>query len=131
MSNAAGDESVERIILAIEQEVFAAIRRKDAAACAHFLGEDFSYRTSDGSELERAAFLQNIANMPVEIVSIKGEHLKVSVYGDVAVLTGVQRAEWRQDASTQGLSSVAFTDVFVRRGDAWLMTLAYGIELPG
>jgi ketosteroid isomerase-like protein len=122
-------QAVERIILGIEQEVFTAIRQKDVNALSRFLANDFIHRTPDGSEAGKEAFLRSIAAMPVEVSSIRGEHQKVCVYGEVAVLTGVQRAEWRQEDTAEGVSSVAFTDVFALREGAWLMVLAYGVEL--
>lgn len=127
------NEGVEQVILGIGREVFTAIRRKDVSSLARFLADDFVHRTPDGSESGREEFLRGVAEMPVEVVSVRGEHQRVSVYGDVAVLTGVQRAEWRQGGGAAGVSVVAFTDVFALRGGGWLMVLAYGVELqsPG
>ncbi len=73
----------------IEQRVFTAIQQKAIETLAAVLAEDFVHLSPDGSELNREQFLQNITAVPVTIVSIGGEHQKVSVYGDVAVLTGV------------------------------------------
>lgn len=129
MSSSEHIEAVEQLILGIEQEVFTAIRQKDAVSLGRFLADDFVQRGPDGAEAGREEFLRNISAMPVEVVSVRGEHQRVDVYGEVAVLTGVQLAEWRQGDAAQGVSSVAFTDVFVRRGDRWLMVLAYGVEL--
>ena len=130
MDVSATDPSIEEIILQIEQQVFTAIQHKDTETLAGILAEDFVHRSPDGSEIDREQFLKNITAVPVTIVSIGGEHQKVSVYGDVAVLTGVQRAAWKQSETKKGVSSGAFTDVFVRRGVRWLMVLAYSVDLP-
>lgn len=129
MSSSDRDGPIERIILGIEQEVFTAIQQKDVESLGHFLANDFVHRSPNGSEAGKEEFLRSISAMPVEVVSIRGEHQKVNIYGEVAVLTGVQRAEWRQGEVAEGASSVAFTDVFVMRGDSWLMVLAYGVDL--
>lgn len=129
MSASAENKSVEQIILDIAMEIFAAIQRKDIHSFSRFLAEEFVYRTPAGSELGREEFLQNVAAMPVEIIGVRGEQQRVSVFGEVAVLTGVQRAEWRQGDEARGVSAVAFTDVFAHRGGRWLMVLAYGVEL--
>lgn len=131
MSASEHTEAVEQLILEIEQEVFTAIRQKDVVSLGRFLADEFVHRGPDGAEAGKEDFLRNVSAIPVEVVSVRGEHQRVDVYGEVAVLTGVQRAEWRQGDAAQGTSSVAFTDVFVRRGDRWLMVLAYGIELQG
>ena len=119
----------EQVILGICHDVFDAIRRKDVVLLGQFLADDFVQRGSDGSESGKESFLSGIETMPLEVMSVKGEHLRVSVYGDVAVVTGVQHAAWRQGDVAEGISSVAFTDVFTLRGGRWLMVLAYGVEL--
>ncbi|MGH9931149.1 MAG: nuclear transport factor 2 family protein [Pyrinomonadaceae bacterium] len=123
------DNSVEAI-LQIEQDIMAAIKSKDAAALAPMLADEFIYRTHFGAETDKAGFLQSISSMPLEILSIHGEELKVNVYGEMAVLTGVQLAEARPNEGETEESAVAFTDIFMRRDGRWLMVLAYGVELP-
>jgi ketosteroid isomerase-like protein len=66
----------------------------------------------------------------MEIRAVRGEDLKVNVYGETAILTGVQLAEVRTPEGNLEESAVAFTDVFVSREGQWLMVLAYGVELP-
>lgn len=123
------DEASEQIILGIEQEIFTAIRQKNVLSLGRLLADDFVHRAPDGSELTKEVFLRNISAMPVEVSSIEGEHQRVDTYGEVAVLTGVQRAEWRQGDGAEGVSSVAFTDVFRFRDDRWLLVFAYSVEL--
>lgn len=130
MSDSGRDETIEEVILGLGQEVFTAIRHKDVRSLRGILAEDFIHRTADGTESTREEFLSGVGGLPLEITSVRGEQLRVSVYGDVAVMTGVQRAGWRQGEEAEGVSSVAFTDVFALRGEAWLMVLAYGVELP-
>ena len=117
-------------ILQIERDIMAAINNKDAATLEPMLADDFIYRTHFGAEADKAEFLKSIASFPVKIISIRGEELKVNVYGETAVLTGVQHAQARPLEGEPEESVVAFTDVFVRRDGRWLMVLAYGVELP-
>jgi ketosteroid isomerase-like protein len=117
-------------ILQIERDIMAAIKNKDAASLAPILANEFIYRTHFGAEADKAAFLESISSFPVEILSLRGDELKVNVYGEVAVLTGVQYAEARPPEGEAEESAVAFTDIFVRRDGRWLMVLAYGVELP-
>ena len=129
MSSSGQDGTVEQVIYGIGQEVFTAIKLKDLTSLRRILADDFVHRAPDGSESRKEEFLGGIGAMPLEVTSITGEHLKVSVYGDVAVMTGVQRAEWRQGDAAEGVSVVAFTDVFALREGVWLMVLAFGVEL--
>lgn len=117
-------------ILQIERDIMDAIKSKNATVLAPLLADDFIYRTHFGAETNKTEFVQSITSFPVEILSIRGEELKVNVYGETAVLTGVQRAEARAPEGEPEESAVAFTDVFVRSEGRWLMVLAYGVELP-
>lgn len=126
--NAGADVTSE--VLQIEREIMTAIRNKDAATLERLLADDFSYRTHFGAEANKAEFMKSVASFPVEILSIHGEDLKANVYGETAVITGVQHAEARVPEAGLEESAVAFTDVFVRRDGRWLMVLAYGVELP-
>jgi ketosteroid isomerase-like protein len=117
-------------ILQLERDIMDAIKSKNATALAPMLSDDFTYRTHFGAEASKTEFLQSIASFPVEILSIRGEELKVNVYGETAVITGVQRAEARAPTGEPEESAVAFTDIFVRSEGRWLMVLAYGVELP-
>ena len=127
-SNDASD--VRQKILQIENEIMAAIKNKDAATLESLIADDFVYRTHFGAEADKATFPESIAQFPVEILSLRGEELRVNVYGETAILTGVQVAEARPHEGEAEESAVAFTDVFVRHDGRWLMVLAYGVELP-
>ena len=129
MTHSDHTESVEQTILTIGHEIYAAIQRKDADSIEQFLADDFVYRTADGTESSRTEFLRGIKEMPFELSSVTGEHERVSVYGDVAIMTGVQQAEWRQSETAHGLNSAAFVDVFTRRNQKWLLVLAFGVDL--
>lgn len=130
MTNPINADAEDTNILAIEREIMAAIRNKDAAALEPLLGDEFCYRTHFGAETDKAGFLQSVVSTPFEILSLHGEELNVNVYGDTAVLTGVQIAEARPPEGETEESVVAFTDVFLRRDRRWLMVLAYAVELP-
>ena len=123
-------DNTAEAILQIERDIMAAIKNKDTASLAPMLADDFIYRTHFGAESDKEGFLESIASMPLEILSLHGDELKVNLYGETAVLTGVQRAEARVPEGQTEDSAVAFTDVFARRDGRWLMVLAYGVELP-
>ena len=129
MTEAVRPDAAAEAVLRLERETMDAIRAKDPKALARVLADDFVYRTP-GAELGRAEFLENIAALPGRILSVEGTELRVNVYGETAVLTGVQRSRVRTDDGAEHASAVAFTDVFVRRGGRWQLALAYGVELP-
>ncbi len=130
MTHSSENSKDAEAILQLERDIMAAIKNKDAASLEPLLAEDFIYRTHFGAESNQQEFLQSIAAFPVEIISLRGDELRVNVYGETAILTGVQIAVARTPEGEPEESAVAFTDVFVKRDGRWVMTLAYGIELP-
>lgn len=125
------NEDIEKVLLGIGQKIFSAIQHKDAESFGRFLANDFVHRSRDGSATGKAEFLRGISELPVEILSVSGENERVDVYGEVAVVTGVQRAEWRQGDGVEGVSLGAFTDVFAHREGKWMLVLAYNVDLEG
>jgi len=117
-------------VLRVERETMQAIRGKDVAALRDLLAEEFVYRTPGATDAGRAQFLDNIAAIPFELLAVWGEEQHVFLSGETAVLTGVQHARYRADDGTEGISTVAFADVLVKRGGRWLLALAQGVELP-
>lgn len=120
---------VEETILSIGHQIYDGIRRKDTDFLQQFLADDFIQRGADGTEASKEQFLRAIREMPFEIDSVSGEHERVSVYRNVAVMTGVQLAEWRQSETQRGLNRAAYADVFELRDGKWLLVLAFGADL--
>ena len=116
-------------ILLLEEEIFGAVKCRDASALERVLADDFVYRNA-GQEVARDDFLKLCATFPYEIVSIQGEELKVNVYGDIAVVTGLQFAKTKGDDGKVETGAVAFTDVFVKRNGKWMLSLAHAVDLP-
>ncbi len=126
----AGGPSVETEIIAVEKQLFAAIKAKDPAALERLLTDDFILRVPGAPPADRAAFLQNVKAIPVEIVEIWSEDMHARGFGETAVLTGTQLARTRDSAGTTQVSAQAFTDVFVKRNGRWLLALAHSVEIP-
>lgn len=120
----------QKAILRIEGEFFEAIKNKDSKTLGRLLAADFVYRSPRQPESGKLEFLKAIASMPVKISALWGEEMKVNVYGETAVLTGLQMAKTPGDDGKEEVSAVMFTDVFQKRGGRWLLTLAHSVDLP-
>jgi ketosteroid isomerase-like protein len=119
----------QRAILALEAETFEAIRNQDAAALSLILDDEFTYRSPHAPDAGKAEFIKAATSLIVKLLSVWGENLRVNIYGETAVLTGTQHAKVRLENGQEAVSSVAFTDIFVKRVNGWAMTLAFGVEL--
>lgn len=123
----------ERALLALEDAVIDAIRRRDASALGALVSDGFVLLGSDGSETRREDFLKAAVEIPGEILELSVLHLRARVVGGVGVLTGLQRARVRLPTGIEVDDVAFFTDVCVRTGTGWRMALAHsgpGV-LPG
>ncbi|HEY8458870.1 MAG TPA: nuclear transport factor 2 family protein [Blastocatellia bacterium] len=116
-------------ILLLEDEIFNAIKSRDANSLERVLTDDFVYR-SPGQEVAKDDFLELCAKFPYEITSIQGKELKVNVYDGLVVVTGLQSAKTKGDDGKEVTSVVAFTDIFVKQKDKWMLSLAHAVDLP-
>jgi len=117
-------------ILKVEEEIFTAVKNQDAGALERILTDNFVYRSPGNQEVDKEDFLKLSASFPYKIVSIWGEEMKVNVYGNTAVLTGLQFAKTQRGDGKEETSAVMFTDVFVKQKGKWMLSLAHAVDLP-
>ncbi len=129
-STAGGRAALEQEIICIEKAMFAAIKAKDTQVMSQLLADDFLLRVPGSTAANKAAFLEGIKAIPVEIADVWSEDMAVNVYGEVAVLTGTQLARTRDGSGKEEVSAQAFTDVFAKRNGRWQMVLAHSVEIP-
>ncbi|MBC7929695.1 MAG: nuclear transport factor 2 family protein [Rubrivivax sp.] len=130
MTDSTQNKRAVQAVLRAERETMDAIREKNARALGRILADDFVYRTPTGAQMGKAEFLKTVSSTPAQILSVEGEQLHVRLFGETAVLTGVQRARARTEDGVEVVSLGAFTDVFVKRGGRWRLALAYSVEFP-
>src|SRR5262249_34395904 len=123
----------ERALLALEDSVIDAIRRRDVSALAALVTEGFVLVGSDGTETRREEFLRAAVEVPGGILELSALHLRARAVGGVGVLTGLQRARVRLPTGIEVDDVAFFTDVCVRTGTGWKMALAHSgpAVLPG
>ena len=120
----------QQAILLLEEEIFGAVKGRDANLLESLLTDDFVYRSPGSQEVVKEDFLKLSASFPHKIVSIWGEEMKVNIYGSAAVTTGLQFAKTRTGEGPEETSVVMFTDVFVKQKDKWMLSLAHAVDLP-
>lgn len=120
---AACEGPVKRAILRRNDALVRAIAARDVEALANLAAPDFRYRTPEGRDGDRAAWLEGVKTFPGAIESISNDHLQLREEGFAFVLCGVQRAvvlvEGRRVAD-----ETAFCDRWEQRGGQWFVTYA-------
>jgi len=123
-------DQTRQAILQVEEEIFTAVKNQDSGALERVLTDDFVYRSPGNQEVAKEDFLKLLTSFPYKIVSIWGEEMKVNVYGNTAVLTGLQFAKTRSGEGKEETGAVMFTDVFVKQNSKWMLSLAHAVDLP-
>jgi ketosteroid isomerase-like protein len=124
------DKSIENEIFQIENDIFTAIKRKDSKRLDQILSEDFIYRNPMEGDRSRSEFLAAIESLPVEILSVWSEDMKIKIFADAVVMSGTQKARTLNEEGKEEISAAAFVDVFVKHQDKWKLVWAHGVDLP-
>jgi ketosteroid isomerase-like protein len=124
------NKSIENEIFQIENDIFAAIKGKNTKKLDQILSDDFIYRNPMEGDRSRSEFLAAIESLPVEILSVWSEDMKIIVFADVVVMSGTQKAKTLNEEGKEEISAAAFVDVFVKDQEKWKLVWAYGVDLP-
>ena len=103
----------------LNDDYIASVRRPNAGRFAEILGDDFLWSLPDGSLIDRAAFLERIAQAPA-MTDLDVHEVNIRVLGDVAIVHA--RTTFSHPDGTPG--SGRYTDVWARRHGQWLAVAA-------
>jgi hypothetical protein len=107
--------SDETALLEVEHRWAAALVKGDAAALDSILSDTFSGTDEHGTPAGKSGKLAVLRSGDLKMSSIDLSGMKVSLYGDCAVVTGVAVEKPR----------TAFTDTFVFQGGKWMAVASH------
>jgi ketosteroid isomerase-like protein len=96
------------------------VQRSDVRWFENNLAEDFLNSNPDGSLVDRAGFLEQIAR-PATFSNFEARDVRIRIMGDIAIIHGrttYTRADGRAAAGR-------YTDVWARRQGRWLCVAAH------
>jgi ketosteroid isomerase-like protein len=105
-------------LLKLENEFARAVASNNADALDRLLADDWIIVEPDGSIIDKARFLEVIRSGALSHESMKSTDLKVRVYGNTAVVTGLTTSKGKfmgQDFT----SCERATDIFVKQAERW------------
>jgi ketosteroid isomerase-like protein len=97
-----------------------AVQRSDVRRFDEILADDFLNTNPDGSLVDRAGFLAQIAR-PVTISNLQAQDVRIRVMGDFAIIharTTYKKADGQAAAGR-------YTDIWARRSGRWLAVAAH------
>jgi ketosteroid isomerase-like protein len=106
-----------------------AIVRKDEAAIAANMAEDFRQIDHEGKVSNKAAFLKGIMSPKLRIDPYPVDELEVRVYGDTALLSGKTRMTGAYDGHAF-TAHYRYIDVYARKNGKWQVVSVQISPLP-
>jgi ketosteroid isomerase-like protein len=111
-----GDEQALR---KIEEDWANALVKGDVAATQRFVSPDWVLTLPDGEVLTKAQADADLKSGAVKFESFKLDELKVRVYGDTAVVHGLE-TEKSTNKGKDTSGQYRFTDTFIKRDGRWM-----------
>jgi hypothetical protein len=115
-------------IAAAAEAVAAAIGARDVNALRGMLARGFTHRTHGGQASDAETFLEAVAAIPGEIVSVRLEDMRIDVTPTGVLVTGVQHAQVQVDGRTVD-DRRGFIDWFVESDGVWKIQAAVDTAL--
>jgi ketosteroid isomerase-like protein len=106
-----------------------AIVRKDEAAIAGNMADDFRIIDGNGSVGTKRTFVADIVDPKLTIDPYTVEEFEVRVYGDTALLSGRTHMTGKQDGQPF-TSNYRYIDVYARQGGTWKIVSVQITRLP-
>ena len=123
------DQPAQQAVLRVQEQFWQALQRSDALLLATILAPEFVGRSPGAADQTREEFITTLTTFPVRIAELSGEAIAVHVFGEVAILTGVQAARLELPNGKARSSRVMVSNVFCQRDQSWRMVLSHAFEL--
>jgi ketosteroid isomerase-like protein len=120
-----GDGDAEQELIRIETAWRKARVEGDVAFLESLYAKELRIAGTDGSVIERGTDISLFASGKIRPEFIKAEDMRVSLYSDVAVVTGSDHLKGSYKGA-QREGRVRFTHVFVRREGRWQLVASQG-----
>jgi ketosteroid isomerase-like protein len=111
--------AVEQEIMKLEQTLGDATIKKDRATLERVFAADYMYTHSNGVVMNKAEEITDTMSGDSQWTAAAFSDLKVRVFGDVAIVTGVETLRGKAKGYVSGPRRI--TDLFVRRDGRWQM----------
>jgi len=120
---------MENEVLAVQNRFWTALANKDRALFEAILAPEFIAISPGEPDQSREELIERLTGLHGITGELSGERIRVHIYGDVAVLTGVQVAEITLPGGGSAIiSRIMLTNVFRNEGGQWRMVLSHALE---
>jgi ketosteroid isomerase-like protein len=124
-SSAQSVSGAESDLKTIEYEWIQARLKGDIAYLERLYAPELRITGADGSVIERNTDIARFASGAIKPQSMEREDMRITVYGDAAVVIGRDNLKGTYNGVSGG-GSVRFTHVYVRRDGRWQLVASQG-----
>jgi len=118
-------------VLQAQQRFWSALQSQLPTDFDTVLAENYRCVSPDMPDQNRTEFIHTLTSMPLTVSAVTCQNLQVDVWGDTAVLTGVQVAHMQLPNNGESVvDRIAITNIFNRVGEDWRMVLSHAVSLP-
>ena len=110
--------SAEQVLTKLWNESVDALLKRDVATLDRILADDFTFGDPDGMSVTKDQVLGSVESGAYALTSSKVDTLKVRVYGNTAVTTGLS-TEKSQFMGSDTSGQYLFTDTWIKRDGRW------------
>jgi ketosteroid isomerase-like protein len=112
------ESEIEKQILKLEHSWAAAVVKRDSEALGRLLAPEVTSGSPEGKWLDKAAMLADIKSGDYVASSVSLGDMKVRLFGDIAVITGVATEQSRYKG-TDASGQYIWTDTWQKRDGMW------------
>ena len=119
----------ENVLIFLEQNWVLAMQKNDAKTLSAILANTYVDTDETGHRGDKASVMSALSSGTLKFSSIHLSDMKVSIYGDAGVVTGVgvQLGTYKGQPVAE---RVVFTDTFVRDGETWVAVASQRTVAP-
>ncbi len=119
----------EKELIAIEDEWRTARIKGDVAFLERLYAPELRFTGANGAVIDRATDIAGFASGAIKPESIERSDMRISIYGDAAVVIGRDDLKGSYNGVVGG-GAVRFTHVYVRREARWQLVASQGTWIP-
>jgi ketosteroid isomerase-like protein len=108
------------VLQRLNEDYISSVQKSDVLRFEEILSDDFLNSNPDGSLVDRAGFLAQIAR-PITISNLKAEDVRIRVLGDLAIIHARTTYTLPDGRAAAG----RYTDIYARRQGKWLCVAAH------
>ncbi len=125
---ASSNAAVEKAVMKIENDMLAALLKRDGATFGKYFADDAVLTTPDGGVQTKVQLLADVKSGDLVLESSTISDMKVRVYGDTAVATYTTTDKGKYK-KTDISGRFRWTDTFVRAGGEWKLVAGQGTPI--